>query len=559
MSHCISQILWAVTFTLTFGTLIGQEPPVNTFLIDSPFPMVHQNNYRQGYSNYPALLEAGSIDIRLATTPNERVSPWLQISESYPDGSSTVWGCSSTHIWKAISEETGLTIIDDYRIDFNPTDRSWSFLMLPDREILTSDDNKLLVFTEADTNSPFSEIVLTREVLLPSSIGQAVKFNRLYNGNIMFAADDGYFGLLSPALELLDTFQLDLAPSESIFGQGETAFHNDYASDEQDGVYTVTTQRMIRLDVSNNTITQDWSVSMDFGGNGLQGVGTTPTLLGTEDDRLVCVVNSKSPAELVAFWRNEIPADWGGLDGQDLRVAAIVTLPGSSPINSTFAAVENSPVAYGYGIACGQYNGFTGQDCPTAKGVYKLEWEPTSNEMNIQWHRSDINLNNVLMYSRPDNLIYGSGREDDCNYYYYGIDWNTGETSKRFLLGKESYFDDPGDANIILEDRSIIFNTNQRLVQLYPGSPVSSVEQFPTSQLHIFPNPFTDQLNIHFSGVSISPRYLNLYDHLGQLIKEQILVSETTVSIPTNDLPAGVYFLQHENGEEREVVKVVKQ
>ncbi|MEL7422202.1 MAG: T9SS type A sorting domain-containing protein, partial [Bacteroidota bacterium] len=145
-----------------------------------------------------------------------------------------------------------------------------------------------------------------------------------------------------------------------------------------------------------------------------------------------------------------------------------------------------------------------------------------------------------------------------CNYYYYGIDWNTGETNKRFLLGEESFFDDPGNANIILEDQSIIFNTNQRLVQLYPGSPVSSVEERSSSQLQVFPNPLTDQLNINFSESS-SPHYLSIYDHLGRLVKGQILISGSTVTIPTNDLPAGVYFLQHKSDKEQEVVKVVKQ
>ncbi|MEL6143624.1 MAG: hypothetical protein AAFU67_18640, partial [Bacteroidota bacterium] len=351
--------------------IVGQNPPINPFIIDSPFPFVHQNNYRQGYSNFPALPDQDEFEIRLVATPNERVSPWLQLSETYPNGSRTIWGSSSTHIWKAISTEDNLSLVDNVRIDFDPTDRSWSFLMLPNHRVLTSDDNKVLIFTEQNINDPLSPIVLEQEVTLPVGIGQPAKFSRLYSGTITFATNSGWLGLLSPDLQLLDTFFLDLQPGEGIFESDETALHNDYAMDENGAIYTVSTRRMFKLKTENNTIEVDWEVTMDFGGTGLQGVGTTPTLLGTNDDRLVCVVNSQTPAEMVVFWRDDVPNDWGGLPGQDPRVAAIVPLPNSGPINSIFAAVENSPVAYGYGIACGQYNGFNGQACPSANGLYK--------------------------------------------------------------------------------------------------------------------------------------------------------------------------------------------
>ena len=273
-----------VLLIFRYPHLNAQVPPTNPFLIDSPFPFVHQNNYRQGYSDLPALLNQDEIQVRLATVPRENVSPWLLLSEQYPDGSRTIWGSSTTHIWKAISTESGLSILADYRIDFERNDRSWSFLMMRDKRVLTSDNNRLLVFTEADPTNPASEIILEREIFLPQSLGQPVKFNRMYDGTITFATNSGYFGLLDADLRLLDTLRLDLQAGERIFEPDETAFHNDYASDERGGIFTVTTRRMLRLQVADRSIVLDWAVTMDFGGNGLQGVGTTPTLLGTDDD-----------------------------------------------------------------------------------------------------------------------------------------------------------------------------------------------------------------------------------------------------------------------------------
>ncbi|MEM6260988.1 MAG: T9SS type A sorting domain-containing protein [Bacteroidota bacterium] len=532
-------LLWCLSIVISDAN--AQTPPLNPFLVDSPFPLVHQNNYRQGFSELPALLNHDSIIIRTTRTPNDRVSPWLQLSERYPDSSRTIWGSTSTHIWKAISTPETLQVVSDYRIDFDPSldDLSWSFMHLPNHEVLTYDDNRLLKFGDQDPSDPYSPIELVSEVFVPANIGGPTKLTRMYNGTIAFASNIGVIGLLNDNLQLLDTLRLPLNPNE-------TAFHNDFGSDEAGDIFTITTERMMRLQISpNNKLSIDWEVFMDFGGNGLQGVGTTPTLLGTENDRLVCVINSKRPAEVIAFWRDTIPADWQGIPGQDRRVAAIVPLPGSGPISPLFTAVENSPVAYGYEIACGQWNGLSEQTCNTAKGVYKLAWDTTSNTMRIVWSRSDINLNNVLMYSIPDNLIYGSGREADCNYYYYGLDWQTGTTVKRFTLGNAEMFDDPGNANIILEDGSIMFNTKERLIQLYPSDD-KSVSLQPARDnppiATVYPNPVQEVIFVDFS--SSGEATLTLWSSTGK--KVAVWGKETgqkRSEAVVGGLAAGVYTL----------------
>lgn len=126
-------------------------------------------------------------------------------------------------------------------------------------------------------------------------------------------------------------------------------------------------------------------------------------------------------------------------------------------------------MAFGYGIAVAQYNGLFGQPCATRKGVYKLEWDPVENQLNLVWHRDDLKLNGVPRFSPLTGLIYGSGRQADCSYVYYGLDWDTGSTKLRLVLGTDSFSDDPGNANTIAEDRSIIFNSLERLVRLRPS------------------------------------------------------------------------------------------
>ncbi|QLG45376.1 hypothetical protein [Costertonia aggregata] len=443
----------------------AQFPPENPHLVNSPFPAVHNGSYRQGNTSLPAFGPGDTLKVAFAETPKDRVSPWLLYSEPYPNGQYTIWGSTSTHIFKAISTKNEFRVVSDYQIDKNPwiNDLSWSFLMLPDHQVLTYDDNHLFLFGEEDISDPKSKIVLLKKMTMPKSIKSLSKLCRLYDGSIAFAARDGLIGVIDAKdFTLKATYQIPLK-------RGEKAYHNDYAVDDNGNLFISTTHKMISIQWNGKTVVPKWEVSMDFGGNRFQGIGTTPTLLGSGNgDKLVCVVDSQKPARMLSFWRDEIPTDWKGLKDFDKRVAAVTILPGSRPARKFMAAVENSPTAFGYGIACAQYNGFLGQSCDTKKGVYKLEWRPATNTMDLIWYRDDINLNNVLVYSTASNAIYGSGKENDCNYYYYSLDWDTGKTMVRKQLGTDKRFDDPGDANIVGPDRSITYNSKKCLVRIRP-------------------------------------------------------------------------------------------
>ncbi|MCU0451764.1 MAG: hypothetical protein MUC97_18275 [Bernardetiaceae bacterium] len=438
-------IFWLLG-SLIAWPVFAQLPPVNPYLVNSPFPAVHGGSFRQGNSSLPGLQPGDKVKIDFAETPFDRVSPWLLYSEAYPNGTHTIWGSTSTHLFKAVSTPSEFKVVSSYQIDKNPmiNDLSWSMLLMDNHRILTYDDNILYLFGEENNSDPHSKTVLLKKIEMPKQIETVSKLCRLYDGKIAFASSNGILGILDDqTFALLATYQIPLE-------RREIAFHNDYAVDDKGILFITTSKKMLAVQWNGQTIAPKWSLAMDFGGNRFQGVGTTPTLLGHgTDDKLVCVVDSQTPARMLTFWRDEIPADWPGLPNQNRRIAAITELPNSKPPKMMFAAVENSPTAYGYSIAGAQYNGLLGQPCDNLKGIYKMTWHPQTNEMKMDWVRNDLNMNNVLVYSIASDFLYGSGRESDCNYYYYTLDWKTGKTIRRDLMGNDVKFDDPGNANII--------------------------------------------------------------------------------------------------------------
>ncbi len=158
--------------SITVVTVLAQAPPSNPNVADSPFPMVHRNNYRQGYFDLPALKASGGVVTQTAFTPRDRVSPWLQISERYADGQRDFFGSTSTHFFKAIATRDTFGLVAEYQIDNDPAinDLSWAFVLLGRNRYLTYDDDRLIVLRD-DPRAVRSKLIEERIVRLPAVIG----------------------------------------------------------------------------------------------------------------------------------------------------------------------------------------------------------------------------------------------------------------------------------------------------------------------------------------------------------------------------------------------------
>ncbi|MEL6654512.1 MAG: T9SS type A sorting domain-containing protein, partial [Bacteroidota bacterium] len=427
--------------------------------------------------------------------------------------------------------------------------KTW-FSYDPDYDPANNEYTRLFKLTDADTTDPYSEIVVLDTFNMGDyGINKVGAYSLNYSGQIVFNSHadpaNGWAttGIIDQNFNLLDTFRYTLFPDEEVH-------HNSIAIDENNAYYIVTTHRMMQFTWDGSQISIGWTALYDFvkdgpTGNFANGSGTTPTLMGwgSGNDKLVLVADGHASNNLVAFWR-EIPGGWSGLPGQDIRVADVIAIPYAQSFGNLFQSIENSPTAYGYEIAIAQFNGFLGYDCSNVKGVQKFRWDTAQDELVLEWATDSVNMNGVLSYAAGSNLVYGTGKEADCNYYYYGLDWNSGQMKLKILLGAEGNFPmdpfyDQGVNHIIDEDGSVYYSGSRSLVKLERYAAATTIEASPSLQMKLYPNPALDQLYI--DGVSGRGWEVSVYEASGRLVKRQTWQTDTPISIQA--FPAGVYLL----------------
>jgi hypothetical protein len=372
-------------------------------------------------------------------------------------------------------------------------------------------------------------------------------FNVTQDGWIAFNTIGGTFGVIKPDFSQVISINLPLVADE-------VSYHNNFPVDTDNSMFVVTTKKMIKLKWNNPTLSIDWTSPYDFIGNGptsmlAKGSGTTPTLIGwgTGKDKLVVVADGHSPNNMVAFWRDDLPSGWTGLSGKDIRVAGIVNLTGFQNLNNGFQSIENSICADGYEMAVAQFNGFN-YNCNNKKGVIKCKWDTTANTLNLVWNNTTINLNNALTYSRNSNLVYGNGKETDCNYYFYGLDWLTGNVVIRKKLGASDDYNDQGCNISISDDSTLVEPTATGFFQIKYGKnqvPTSIEDVNPLNvNANIFPNPSSGILNIEIEAEPTT-FYLSVYNLKGQkLLFKTIKRNQTQWDL--SELSKGIYYIKIE-------------
>ena len=479
---------------LFFGPLFGQAQinpsetvPRNPFLADSPWPTYHGNSYRQSYSDFAGPLDSEKATVKVLKGIKGGTSPWTYFSEKYPNGKRAILQSNATHFYKMVDDKQGIRIVSKVKIDSDWLKSfGWNFLQTKGNVWYTYDPKynpkkgeytRLFKIADAQPDNIYSKLVVQDTFSFKDIAKDKVQhFAINYSGQIAFYSgdnkkgNDAVFGIIAPNFSLLDTLLIKPVPNE-IFG------HNAFPIDEDNAMYVVTTHRLIQINWDGVALTKGFEAWYDFVKDGpkgrfAEGSGTTPTLMGFRQgaDKLIIVADGHQKNNLLAFWR-EIPKTWNGLPGEDMRLAGKIQLPAAKRFSEKFQSIENSPTVYGYDVAIAQFNGFLGQGKKPMKGVQKVRWNVDTDRFEIQWVNTEINMNGVLTYSKGSNMVYGSGREAGCNYYYYGLDWDTGELVFRKHLGKackwlNNPWDDGGCQQIIDEDGNLYYAGGASLVKL---------------------------------------------------------------------------------------------
>ncbi len=465
------------------------EAPANPYAAQSPWGQFHRNGYAQASTPLRGPESGDDIDVQyiplkgLGGTPTQ-----MHISERYPDGSRTVWSTTLTSVIKSKVKGEEFTFADGYKLEDRLLQGSvhWNMQLGRGNKAFVPDprNRAILRFGDRNPKDPMSKIALEDRFTLPDEIkGKAVVLNLTYDGWLIFLTTDAWMGAVRTDFSEYRAFNLGGIVKDR-------TIHNSFPVDENGGIYVGSLSSMYKVRWSGKDFKLLWRAPYNFRGpdcpppseNAIRevvrvstgqsctGSGTTPTLMGRGSmDKLVFAVDSHEKNNLVAFWRDEIPANWQGLPGHDRRVAAVLPLPYSTWAGDGFTA-ENSPPASGYDIAVAQYAGFNPR-CRSPRGVQMARWNPARNALSLVWANPDVQFNNIMTISSSSKLLYGVGRGEGCKYVYRGLNVDSGEVAFSVPLGWSNNYLDQGNSHALADDRSIIFGTSTGMIRMRVKNP----------------------------------------------------------------------------------------
>jgi len=334
----------------------------------------------------------------------------------------------------------------------------------------------LTVVKSTDDNEPRGQLRIAKVKDLTAEVPQGLKHSHIvgitmsYDGDVMVAAHGALF-LLDRELNLK---AMMLLPGEDV--------ENSICADEQ-GIYVVTSKRMLKV------VWTGTKLSIDEADGGWQseyntmsreqataagaltvsgGSGTTPTLMGfgSDPDKLVLISDGDpNGAQVVAFWRDRIPADFRQQPGTKSRRIA-----GQIRTDISKVTIEPSFSVLGYGVVVqnGAYpkpepdiwaNAFTaGVTRPAPFGAQKFTWNTKTRSFEKNWINNDIDNTDVMVpvISAQSSMIYLASKRDGI-YEYLGVDWNSGETKARWTFPDDSrQWNAYGGITALLEDGDLL-------------------------------------------------------------------------------------------------------
>jgi len=443
----------------------GNEPPQNSFLARSPWPMSHRNPYCQASSPYPGPKKEVPVKIEILDGDPGIITS--VISGEYPDGNRVIWANNIKSVFKIyadgqkfryiarLNKEKELTISPKIANQLSNLEKAKSgayALIDSDNVFYMPYFTRIYALSDAKQNDPYSAIAVKGEFEIPASALHGnndfiVGINLTYDGMIAFATSNGTIGVVSRSFE--DPVLLYL---------GQEKISNSIAVCENNGIYIVTDKSIYRVQWTGIKLTQDttqgaWRVAVETGGDATgirlgSGSGSTPTLMGKNNqDQFVVITDGQELMHLVFFWRNKIPDDWVLLkDCKDRRIAARIPVTfGDAKAEKSLS--EQSVCVRGYGALVvnnllkkdlgnpGQNLLISGDPAVAPYGAEKFEWDPADRVLVKCWVNREVSLpNGIPSLSISSRKIYGIGQRNGV-WTIEAIDWDTGASYFTWPLG----------------------------------------------------------------------------------------------------------------------------
>ena len=180
----------------------SDEPPVNPYLANSPWPMSHRNPYNQASS--PIAGPTQAEDAALDFLPGEPIAITLAVSGAYPDGRRAIWGTTMQHVFKIDAGGDRMRYAARFPRSQSKQDAISGAYSLVDKDgvYYVPRGPKIESFRDANPGDLDSAIVRGRTFTLPEELRQQaneliVGISMTYDGRIVFLTQRGLVGTLS--------------------------------------------------------------------------------------------------------------------------------------------------------------------------------------------------------------------------------------------------------------------------------------------------------------------------------------------------------------------------
>ncbi|MGL4292927.1 MAG: hypothetical protein ACRCSQ_05080 [Bacteroidales bacterium] len=341
---------------------------------------------------------------------------------------------------------------------------------------------KLIAVALMDQANPAKGIEIKKQLDLKNIIPKddaPLGLQMLYDGNLILNSKQGHFCIVNRDSLTLKN-QLQIIPVQKFFGP--------VAIDEKNGIYALSDSLMMKLtwngtNLSCNPADGAWNYPITFDRDSAllaKGGGTlaSPTLMGfgSDPDKLVVVADGGKRANLLAFWRDEIPAD-STVKSKDRLAGKIPVNCGNYSGNDTnyLQSYHILPV-WGYGtVFVNTINGYPtpttpadfallGSIIPCPKGIERFEWDYKKHRWLSVWSEPTISSSGMAPAISSSARVVLLNSFDSTNavvgWNIKGFDWMNGTIVNQIVFSSNTQYGNGMNSFMqFMKDGDMLFNS----------------------------------------------------------------------------------------------------